>query len=404
MNIVFHPAIPNSIDLANTATVRIGIMLTDTSDDLPTTGEITPGTISIDRKSYGAPSWTSVVSDAAMSENAGFVYYDEVFDSASGYDINDSIRITFKSVSVNDGANTFEVIGSAGVMFQTHIRQEFPANFKDLLVTFGTGWITVGTNMDKDDYFIFSSGTKTTLDDLQDISTTQVNTEVDTALSDIHLDHLLAVDYDPATKPGAATALLNELVESDGGVSRLTKNALRQTWATLIPGSFAPGTAGKVLGDNINATISSRATQTSVDTIDGYLDTEIAAILAAVDTEVATIVTAVAAIQAKTDSLTFTDAGKVDATIQAAADIKTAPADKIADHTLRRNLATALASSDGDTKEFRSLVGAIAKLVNKVSISGGTLTVTETDDVTTLGTQAVTTDQSAAPIVTIDTD
>jgi hypothetical protein len=63
---------------------------------------------------------------------------------------------------------------------------------------------------------------------LNDLSAAQVNTEVDTALSDIHLDHLLAVDYDPASKPGTATALLNELVESDAGVSRFTANALEQ--------------------------------------------------------------------------------------------------------------------------------------------------------------------------------
>ena len=52
--------------------------------------------------------------------------------------------------------------------------------------------------------------------------------DVATALSDIHLDHLFAVEYDPASKPGAATALLNELIESDGGVSRYTANALEQ--------------------------------------------------------------------------------------------------------------------------------------------------------------------------------
>jgi hypothetical protein len=64
---------------------------------------------------------------------------------------------------------------------------------------------------------------------LNNLSAAQVNTEVDTALADIHLDHLLAADYDPAAKPGVATALLNELVESDAGVSRLTANALEQT-------------------------------------------------------------------------------------------------------------------------------------------------------------------------------
>lgn len=61
---------------------------------------------------------------------------------------------------------------------------------------------------------------------LNDLSAAEVNAQVDTALADIHLDHLLAVDYDPASPPGTATALLNELIESDAGVSRFTVNAL----------------------------------------------------------------------------------------------------------------------------------------------------------------------------------
>ena len=63
---------------------------------------------------------------------------------------------------------------------------------------------------------------------LNDLSTAQVNTEVDNAIETYHLDHLFAADYDPASKPGVATALLNELVENDGGVSRFTANALEQ--------------------------------------------------------------------------------------------------------------------------------------------------------------------------------
>jgi hypothetical protein len=63
---------------------------------------------------------------------------------------------------------------------------------------------------------------------LNDLSAAEVNAEVDTALADIHLDHLLATNYDPASKPGTATALFNELIESDSGVSRFTANALEQ--------------------------------------------------------------------------------------------------------------------------------------------------------------------------------
>lgn len=56
----------------------------------------------------------------------------------------------------------------------------------------------------------------------------EVQSEVQDAIEANHLDHLLAATYDPASKPGAADALLNELVESDAGVSRFTSNALEQ--------------------------------------------------------------------------------------------------------------------------------------------------------------------------------
>lgn len=56
----------------------------------------------------------------------------------------------------------------------------------------------------------------------------EVESEVNDAMVALHLDHLLAADYDPSSKPGVSTALLNELVENDGGVSRFTANALEQ--------------------------------------------------------------------------------------------------------------------------------------------------------------------------------
>jgi hypothetical protein len=118
-----QPVLPFSIDLANTATVRLGLVLVNALDDLPSTAEITPGTIDIDRKAIGGTSWTSVVSGAAMSEQAGMVYYDEVFDSATGYAEGDSIRITFKSVSITADANAHEVCDSNGLIFQTSIRE-----------------------------------------------------------------------------------------------------------------------------------------------------------------------------------------------------------------------------------------------------------------------------------------
>ena len=70
---------------------------------------------------------------------------------------------------------------------------QLPTNFSDLAITLTTGLVDVN---DKTGFSI--SGTKTTLDALQDLSAADVNTEVDTALADINLDHLVksAVDTD----------------------------------------------------------------------------------------------------------------------------------------------------------------------------------------------------------------
>ena len=121
LNVV--PLIPKSIDVANTAVWRIGLMLTNALDDLPSTAEITPGTISIDRKAIGATSWSSIITDGAMSEIGGLIYYDEVFNAATGYVAGDSIRLLFKNQKVTVAANDYEVTGSVGRVMYTSIRE-----------------------------------------------------------------------------------------------------------------------------------------------------------------------------------------------------------------------------------------------------------------------------------------
>ena len=81
-----------------------------------------------------------------------------------------------------------------------------------------------------------------------------------------------------------------------------------------------------------------------------------------------------------------------------------AGANKLADHTLRRAVQSAIDSADGDTKGFRSPLGAVSKLVNKVSIDGTTLRVFEDDDATELGTQSVAGDSGAIPIIRVTTN
>lgn len=117
----WHPIIPTAIDLANTKSYRLALALTNMIDDLPTTVEITPGTISIERAAQGGTSWTAIVTDAACSESAGLIYYDEVFDTATTYAAGDVLRITFKGQLVTVAANDYEIAPSGGLFFYTNI-------------------------------------------------------------------------------------------------------------------------------------------------------------------------------------------------------------------------------------------------------------------------------------------
>jgi hypothetical protein len=79
------------------------------------------------------------------------------------------------------------------------------------------------------------------------------------------------------------------------------------------------------------------------------------------------------------------------------------PFNALADYILRRTFGSARTSSRGDTVSFRSLLGAVAKLVNRIYRSGSNLLITREDDSTTLGTQAMTTSGSAEQITDLDT-
>lgn len=99
--------------------------------------------------------------------------------------------------------------------------------------------------------------------------------------------------------PSAATiadavwdeAIAGHAVSGSTGEQLAAAGAAGDPWATALPGAYAAGTAGKIVGDNINAPI-------------------------------ATVDTVVDAIKAKTDSLTFTVAGQVDANIQYVNDVQ----------------------------------------------------------------------------------
>jgi hypothetical protein len=75
-----------------------------------------------------------------------------------------------------------------------------------------------------------------------------------------------------------ADAVWEEAIADHSGTAGSTAEALNAAgsagdpWTTALPGAYGAGSAGFIIGTNINATISSRATQTSVDTIDGIVN------------------------------------------------------------------------------------------------------------------------------------
>jgi hypothetical protein len=102
---------------------------------------------------------------------------------------------------------------------------------------------------------------------MNNVSTTQVRTQMDTALTDIHLDHLFATDYNPAVKPGVVTSWANEVVVSDGGVTQFSANALE-----LGPSGGGSGSDSTLLQ---STTIATLASQTSWTVTAGAADNDV---------------------------------------------------------------------------------------------------------------------------------
>lgn len=166
-------------------------------------------------------------------------------------------------------------------------------------------------------------------------------------------------------------ALSGHTTAGTSGKALSDAGAAGDPWGTALPGAYSAGTAGYLIGTNINATVSSRASQTSVDTVDDFLDTEIAAI------------------KAKTDNLPAAPAATGDAMT-----LTSGERNSVADALLARNVA-------GGSSAGRLVKEALYVLRNKTAIAGGTLTVYGTDDTTSAFTATVAT-TAGDPISSID--
>jgi len=129
----------------------------------------TGGTIALNGSGYvtysnTAPPTAAAIADAVWDEARA----DHTSSGTFGQGVSSvqgNVTGSVASVAGNVGGNVTGSVGSiSGVTF--------PSNFADLAITSSTGRVTVGTNTDKTGYSI--SGTKTTLDALNDITAASV--------------------------------------------------------------------------------------------------------------------------------------------------------------------------------------------------------------------------------------
>lgn len=264
---------------------------------------------------------------------------------------------------------------------------------------------------------------------------------------------ITAILADTAAMPTAAgiadavwdEAISGHLTAGSTGAAVNAAGSAGDPWATPLPGAYGAGTAGKIIGDNIDAAISSisgggldaAGVRAAIGLASANLDTQLSAIDTVVDSilvdtaeigtagagltalasaaNLATVAgyldTEIAAILADTNELQtdWANGGRLDLILDARAsqasvdglptnaelatalgDIPTATQN--ADALLNRDMA---AVSDTNA---RSPLNALRFIRNKWSIAGTTLTVTKEDDATEAWTATVSTTAGADPV------
>lgn len=128
------------------------------------------------------------ISDAGGLDLDGLSTFDPATDTVANVtltatcttnsDINTTAGAINNVLTVATCTTNTDMVGTDNAL----LASSAPTNFSDLAITLTTGRVDIATNNDKAGYSI--SGTKTTLDALQDLTAAQVNAECDTAITD----------------------------------------------------------------------------------------------------------------------------------------------------------------------------------------------------------------------------
>jgi hypothetical protein len=224
-----------------------------------------------------------VVIDTSDNTDAGF------FAAGNEYFVAVS-AITADTQTVSFWAGSFSIERSGGIL----------ALLKD--ATFGLS--AIETLVDGVESTLGSAGAGLTAIPWNATWDAEVQSEVN--------DGLVAYGASTVTNAGVADAVWDEvlsghLTAGSTGAALNGAGSAGDPWTTSLPGAYGVGSAGYIVGTNLNATVSSRATQTSVDTVDDLIDTEVAAIKTVVDAILVdtgtTLDAAIAVIDANVDSI-----------------------------------------------------------------------------------------------------
>lgn len=154
-------------------------------------------------------------------------------------------------------------VDTALIDYDALVPADLPTNFADLSITATTGRVDVAT---------FEG-----FDASEALGTAQTGD----AYARLGAPVGASIAADIAAKPTAADnadAVWEELITDHSGTSGSTAEALNAAgssgdpWTTALPGAYTSGQAGFIVGTNLNATVSSRASQTSLNTVDDYVD------------------------------------------------------------------------------------------------------------------------------------
>jgi len=231
--------------------------------------------------------------------------------TATGYGIYAEAGSHAMYLHTTDGGDGIKFLGSVGGVFNTEINTiddlldtevaaikaktdnlpaSFPTNFASLAITAG-GIVQADLQTIKTQTVTCSGGVTIPASTLA--STTNITTAAGCAVSSIGSGVItatsIAADAIGASELAAdavaeiADAVWDELlsghaISGSAGAGLSAAGSAGDPWSTALPGAYSAGTAGYILGTNLDGTVSSRASQTSLNTLDDYVDTEVAAI------------------------------------------------------------------------------------------------------------------------------